>query len=211
MRRFEHFSQHHTLTWTALPEAPDIDSPRPGCPYRCGSNPGNHAEMGKSQEPLPHQQVGDGSVLMLVKVPCFFPPDNPSDRSPGRGHQGHHPRRELGSGIPGHRLSCQGGRCGVQSFGGWLHPSRTVSGSPVRRREGWLCVDDSPPLANNWQPTAHSVRDHWGGGNRMPLTFECPPQPSNQLAAVLASVERGWGHGAEREEKCDSCLLGAWP
>lgn len=81
---------------------------------------------------LPHQQVGGGSVLVPIKLPGFLPPDNSSDRPPGRGHQGHHPRGEPGPGIPGHRFPCQGGWCGVQPFGGRLHPCRTVSGSHLK-------------------------------------------------------------------------------
>lgn len=95
---------------------------------------------------LPHQQVGNGSLSVPVKLPFFLPPDNPSHGSSGRGHQGHHPRGEPGSGIPGHRLPCEGGRCGVQPFSGWLHPCRTVSGSHTRRLS---LVVDPPSLANN--------------------------------------------------------------
>lgn len=137
-------------TRTALPEAPTIDSPRPGCPCGCEPNSGNRTEMGKSQKALLAPSASRGRLHVgACPSHCFLPPDNPSDRSPGRGHQGHHPRGEPGPGIPGHRLPRQGGRCGVQPFGGWLHPCRTVSGGPMRHREVRLSVVDSPSLVSN--------------------------------------------------------------
>lgn len=93
---------------------------------------------------LGHQQGGNGFVLVPAKSPCFLPPDNPSDGTPGRGHQGHHPRREPGPGIPRHRLPRQGGWCRVQPLGGWLHPCRTVSGRDLRHRPVLEGREDKP-------------------------------------------------------------------
>lgn len=99
-----------------------------GCPHGLGP----HRDMGTEERRAgslswPHQQVSEGCILVPVQSSLFPSPDNPSDRPPGRGHQGHNPRGEPGPGIPRHRLACQGGRCGVQPFGGRLCPCRTVS------------------------------------------------------------------------------------
>lgn len=113
---------------------------------------------------LPHRQVGDGSLSVPAKLPCFLPPDNPSDGPPGRGHQGHHPRREPRPGVPGYRLPCQGGRRGVQPSGGRLHPCRTVSGSALDRERGGTITANNKSLTCHPWPTTDDLKTLGGGG-----------------------------------------------
>lgn len=112
-----------------------LTAPNRGAPVDLDTTQGMGRRWGRAPSSLfsAHQQVGDDSVPGPAKWPSFLPTDNPRDRPPGRGHQGHHQRRELGPGVPRHRLLCQGGRRGVQPFGGRLCPCGTVSGRDLRQ------------------------------------------------------------------------------
>lgn len=119
--------KHRILFQKLLP----IHSPRPGCPCGLEFNSRNWVEgTGYRRGRDSSCAISRWGVMLClgIRLSCFLLPDNPGDRPPGRGHQSHHPRGEPGPGVPGHRLPRQGGGCGVQPSGGWLHPCRTVSG-----------------------------------------------------------------------------------
>lgn len=102
---------------------PDYSS-RSSCPFTVpdlGALVGLNSTQGigwrewgeEGEEPLPVSSARGVMLCLGIRLLCFLLPDNPSDRPPGRGHQGHHPRGEPGPGIPGHRLPRQGGGRGV--------------------------------------------------------------------------------------------------